>query len=154
MKLEILSYQQQFSVPLEEAWRFFVDPHNLATITPPELGLKVTSQTDSLTYAGQIITYTVTPYFGIPIRWITEITHLQEPFLFVDEQRFGPYRFWHHQHRFSKGKNGGTIVEDRVHYMLPAYPLGSLMVGRIVRSKLENIFAFRSKVLKERLGSK
>lgn len=43
-------------------------------------------------YEGQIIEYTVRPLAGIPIYWMTEITHVRDLDYFVDEQRIGPYR--------------------------------------------------------------
>ena len=32
------------------------------------------------------------------MNWVTEITHVKDFEYFVDEQRFGPYKFWHHKH--------------------------------------------------------
>ena len=49
-------------------------------------------------YPGQIIQYTVTPLLNIPLKWVTEITHVVDKKYFVDEQRFGPYSLWHHKH--------------------------------------------------------
>ncbi|HEY7535977.1 MAG TPA: SRPBCC family protein [Thermodesulfobacteriota bacterium] len=71
-----------------------------------------------------IITYRVSPICGIPVTWVTEITHVVEPHLFVDEQRFGPYRFWQLQHLFQVIV-GGIEMKDIVHYALPPGTLGS-----------------------------
>ena len=81
---------------ISEAWDFFSDPNNLPLITPPSLKLSITSELPDKMYTGMIITYTVAPILSIPITWVTEITHVEEPNFFVDEQRFGPYKFWHH----------------------------------------------------------
>ena len=92
---------QRIPATLEKTWGFFSDPNNLLNITPPFLNLKVTNEIfGTETYPGQIITYTVKPLFGIPIHWMTEITHVEPKKLFVDEQRKGPYKLWHHQHHF------------------------------------------------------
>jgi len=149
MKLGTLDYKQTIPVSIDEAWKFFVDPHNLKRITPPELGLVVTSDTEGRTYAGQIITYSVTPFFNFPVSWVTEITHVQEPRLFVDEQRFGPYRFWHHQHLLLEDPSGGTVVRDLVNYALPMQPISSLILGRFVARKLNYIFEYRATALKK-----
>ena len=62
------------------------------------MGFKIISGAEDKMFAGQIIQYIVTPVFGIPTRWVTEITHVDKDNYFVDEQRFGPYDLWHHKH--------------------------------------------------------
>ena len=98
MKPFVFERTQTLATTLDEAWRFFSDPGNLARITPPAMDFRITSAPQAATYAGQIYTYTVRPLLGISMTWTTEITHVSRPDFFVDEQRFGPYRFWHHQH--------------------------------------------------------
>jgi ligand-binding SRPBCC domain-containing protein len=133
---------------LDKAWSFFSDPGNLARITPPAMDFRITSAQPSKTYAGQIITYTVRPLFGIRMAWTTEITHVAEPYFFVDEQRFGPYRFWHHQH-FFREVEGGVEVRDLVHYLLPYEQMAGLVNRLIVAPRLRRIFDFRTKALNE-----
>lgn len=99
-------------------------------------------------YPGLLITYRVRPVAGIPVTWVSEITHVREPHLFVDEQRFGPYRFWHHQHLFREVP-GGVEMEDIVHYALPLGWLGLIVNHLVVASRLREIFAFRRRVLEE-----
>lgn len=142
-------HQHQFlPISLNAAWKFFSDPHNLKNITPPSMDFRVVSETGHATYAGQIIQYTVKPMFGIPVRWVTEITHVKEPYFFVDEQRFGPYTFWHHQHLFTEVP-GGVEMTDIVSYALPFGPLGRLVRYFIVRKQLEAIFGHRRAVLQK-----
>jgi ligand-binding SRPBCC domain-containing protein len=141
-------------VPLDEAWAFFSDPRNLAAITPPWLGFAVTSRDlPARMYAGLIVAYTVRPFLGIPVRWVAEITHVRELEYFVDEQRSGPYAFWHHEHHF-RAVDGGTEMRDIVHYAAPFGPLGDVVVRFQVRGKLEEIFAYRRKELERRFGSR
>jgi ligand-binding SRPBCC domain-containing protein len=141
-------------VSLPDAWNFFSNPQNLSLLTPPDLGLQIHTDAIEAIYPGLIITYDVKP-FPLPfitMNWITEITHVRDGEFFVDEQRFGPYRFWHHKHYFrevSEGMEKGTEVRDVVHYLLPLLPPGisSLVHKAIVRPRLESIFAYRRKVL-------
>lgn len=134
---------QRLPVPLEKAWDFFSNPKNLLTITPPFLNLKVTNELyGERMYPGQVITYKVKPLLGIPLFWMTEITHVVEGQLFVDEQRTGPYKIWHHQHHF-RPIEGGVEMTDLVHYALPFGPLGTLAHPLVVRQQLHRIFAFR-----------
>jgi ligand-binding SRPBCC domain-containing protein len=130
---------------LEESWDFFSDPRNLSKITPPWLNLKITSDLPDKMYEGMIITYKVYPFLGIPSNWVTEITHMKERQFFIDEQRFGPYKFWHHQHHFNEVEEGIEMT-DIVNYALPLDPFSRPLNGLIVRKKVEEIFAFREDV--------
>lgn len=103
-------------------------------------------------YPGLIIRYRIRPFLGIPIEWVTEITHVVEPRLFVDEQRFGPYRFWHHQHLFRETA-GGVEMVDLVHYALPFGPLGRVVNHLLTVAQLEGIFAYRRGVLERTFGT-
>lgn len=146
-----LEAAQRLPAPLDAAWDFFSNPRNLAEITPPELGLVVENELPARMRAGMIVRYRVRPFLGIPIRWVTEITHVEEGRFFVDEQRFGPYRFWHHQHDFREVE-GGVETRDLVHYMLPLGPLSAPANGLLVRPRLERIFAYREEALAARFG--
>ncbi|GIV60535.1 MAG: SRPBCC domain-containing protein [Rhodothermaceae bacterium] len=151
MKLYRLQALQRLPLSLDDAWAFFSRPENLRAITPPWLDFRITNTPPEVMYAGAIITYTVRPLLGVPVRWVTEITHLHAPHFFVDEQRFGPYRFWHHQHHF-RPVEGGVEVEDLVHYGLPLGPLGTLAHALLVRRQLAAIFAYRRGALESRFG--
>ena len=152
MKLYRVHRVQQLPLSLDEAWAFFSDPNNLPAITPPSLGFEVTSEPPGEMYAGMILTYRVRPLFGIPVSWVTEITHVRAPHFFVDEQRFGPYRFWHHEHHFRE-TGAGVEVEDLVHYALPFGWLGRAVNRLTVRRRLDEIFTYRGRILRERFGS-
>ena len=141
MPLEQLERLQIITGTLAEVWNFFARPENLAAITPPWLAFRVTSPPRDEMYAGMILTYTVSPLLGLRLPWVTEITHCREPGFFVDEQRLGPYRFWHHQHTFREVA-GGVEMRDLIHYRLPCGPLGRIASG-LVRGRLEAIFDFR-----------
>lgn len=136
---------------LDSAWKFFSDPAKLAQITPPTLGFQVISalQTESM-FAGQLIEYRVRPLLGIPVYWMTEITHVKAQSLFIDEQRFGPYSFWQHQHHFREIP-GGVEMTDIVHYKIPFWFIGDLANVLIVRKKLKEIFDYRE-VVAEKIG--
>lgn len=148
MKPYTLERRQILPVSLEEAWRFFSNPSNLVKITPPDMDFRITSPPCEETYAGQIITYTVRPLMRVAVSWTAEITHVERPNFFVDEQRFGPYRFWHHQHRFSEVE-GGVEMHDLVHYLLHHDHLVGLINRLIVAPRLRRIFDYRSRKLQE-----
>ena len=102
-------------------------------------------------YPGQIIEYMVRPILGIPLYWMTEITHVQDKQYFIDEQRFGPYRLWHHQHHFKEAE-GGVEMTDIVHYKLPLWLLGDIAQVLIVKKQLQEIFDFRFAAVKQLFG--
>ena len=150
-KIHRLISVQQIAAPLEKTWQFFSDPANLMTITPPFLNLAITNEIfGNEVYPGQIMTYKVRPLFAVAVEWMTEITHVEMGKMFVDEQRKGPYRLWHHQHHF-KTKNDGTEMIDIVHYRLPFSFLGE-MVHPLVKKKLQEIFSYRYKKIIDLFG--
>ena len=143
---------QKIPVSLEKAWDFFSNPANLQTITPDNMGFKVISKHHGgAMYAGQIIEYTVKPVLNIPIYWMTEIIQVKDKQYFIDEQRFGPYSLWHHQHHF-KAIEGGVEMTDIVHYKNPFWVLGKLANTLFVRKKLKGIFDYRFKKTEELFG--
>lgn len=147
MKLYRLERKQRLPVGLDEAWEFFSSPHNLRHITPPWLNFRILSPAgQEPMYPGQIISYTIQPVTGVRIKWVTEITHVNRPHYFVDEQRFGPYRLWHHQHHFTQDGDG-VLMTDIVHYVLPFSFIAPLFHKYFVRPRLEIIFDFRTNVL-------
>jgi len=143
---------QKIPVDLDTAWEFFSNPANLQAITPSNLGFEILSKHHGSTmYPGQLIEYKVKPILGIPIYWMTEITHVQDKAYFIDEQRFGPYALWHHQHHF-KIVDGGVEMTDIVHYRNPFSFLGTLANSLMIKSQLKQIFQYRFKVVEELFG--
>jgi len=136
----------------EEIWAFFSNPQNLARITPPEMGFDVHNTLPNKMYAGMMIHHKVKPLAGIPLSWITEITHVQEGQYFVDEQRFGPFAMWHHEHHF-EAQNGGTLIRDLISYKLPLGGFGALFHSLLVKPKMDAIFEFRRKTVTELFGT-
>lgn len=106
---------------------------------------------DTKMYAGMIITYKVSPLLGIKLNWMTEITHVQDHQYFVDEQRFGPYALWHHQHHFA-AIPGGVEMTDLLHYALPYGPIGRLGNNVLVRGQIKKIFNYRVKAIDDLFG--
>ena len=147
-----LDREQWLPLPIAEAWAFFSSPKNLAKITPGDMGFRIREPFDNAPiHAGQMITYTVKPLFGIPLTWVTRIAIVEAPHRFVDTQLNGPYRKWWHEHTFIS-KDGGTLMKDTVEYELPLGPLGDVMHTLVVRGKLKDIFDFRFRTLETHFG--
>ena len=142
MKIYKQETVQQVNATVEECWNFFSNPKNLQKITPEGMGFQITDYDHKSMYPGQIIQYKVTPLFGITLSWVTVITQVKENSYFIDEQRFGPYSFWHHKHFFEATPNG-TKMTDVVHYGLPLGFVGQIMNTLVVKNKLKSIFSYR-----------
>lgn len=144
--------KQKLATTIDEAWAFISNPSNLKKITPPHMGFDITSgNEDTDMYAGMIITYKVSPVLGIKMNWVTEISHVEDKQFFIDEQRIGPYNFWHHQHRISPIKNG-VLMEDIITYQPPFGIVGILLNAIFIRKNLNKIFNFRREILREMYG--
>ncbi len=149
MKVYTKEYKTFLPLNIEEAWDFFSSPRNLAKITPEHMGFIITSKfNDEKMYPGMLITYKVSPLMGIQMDWCTEITHVIDKKYFVDEQRFGPYSMWHHQHHF-KIVDGGIEMTDIVNYAVPMGILGRMMNSIMISNEIEKIFSYREKKIKE-----
>lgn len=144
--------QQSFNQPIEQLWDFISNPKNLKKITPNYMGFDITSKDlpDEM-YEGMIIKYKVSPLLGIKTTWVTEITHVKYQKYFVDEQRVGPYKIWHHQH-FLEATPSGTLMSDIVSYQPPFGLLGNIANKIVIKQKLNEIFDYRFKALNELFG--
>lgn len=151
MKIHTLEQTQDLPISIEEAWEFFSSPRNLDEITPDDVGFSILSVSGDKMHPGQIITYKIIVPPGIPVSWVTEITHVDEGVSFIDDQRFGPYKMWHHRHHFQPIK-GGVRMSDLVHYALPFSPFGELAHGIFVKPQLKQIFDSRREMLEQRFG--
>ena len=152
MKIFKLKYSQKLPINLNEAWDFLSSPNNLELITPKSMDFNIIDWDKKKAYPGQIIQYTVKPILGIKINWVTEITQVRDKEFFVDEQRFGPYTFWHHKHCI-KEIEGGVIMEDVIHYKPPFGFVGVLLNFLFINSKLNSIFKHRELELIKTFGN-
>ncbi len=152
--MPVYTFRETQFIPttLDVLWDFISSPQNLRKITPPSMGFDViTSDLPEKMYAGMIIAYHVRPLFGIKTTWVTEITHVNEFKYFVDEQRFGPYTMWHHQHLIEPVE-GGILMTDIIDYQPPMGFLGAIANKLVIRKTLKEIFAFRKIKLEAYFG--
>lgn len=136
---------QNLPIPLAEAWDFFSSPANLSKITPAKMNFIIKSNfsPDTKMYPGMMISYKVSPVFGIKMNWTTEITHVKDHVYFVDEQRTGPYAIWHHEHHFKEIK-GGVEMTDILTYAIPFGIIGQIANAVLVEKEVQKIFEYRT----------
>ena len=133
--------------PLSEVFPFFAEARNLGRITPPWLSFEILTPGEIQMAVGTLIDYRIR-WRGLPMRWRSEIAAWEPPHLFVDRQLRGPYRLWHHEHRFAE-HGGATLVTDRVRYAVWG---GALADRLLVRRDVETIFSYRERKLQQLLG--
>lgn len=146
-----LQRTQRIPISLDEAWKYFSSPANLQEITPADMNFEILSNVPEVMYEGMFIHYKVSPAKGLRLHWTTEITHVKEREFFVDEQRAGPYRTWHHEHHFREIP-GGVEMTDILNYQLPFGWLGNLVHRLWVSRKVNNIFDERYKAIEHIFG--
>lgn len=142
--------EQWIQRPIEEVFAFFADVRNLEEITPPWLGFRILAMDSGPIGEGTEIRYRLRLH-GVPIHWKTEIRRWDPPWRFVDVQRSGPYKLWHHTHRF-EAHDGETRMIDAVRYTLPFGLLGRMVHALKVRGDVRRIFDYRRQRIDELFG--
>jgi len=145
--MHVLEREQLIPAPLEETFRFFQDPRNLAEITPGWLNLKIVHVDGLPVRAGSTFEYRIR-WLGVPVRWRTLITEYEPGKRFIDVQTGGPYRSWRHEHVFEE-RRGHTTMRDRVEYELPLRFLGTIAHKLLVARQLRYIFDYRAARIRE-----
>ena len=146
MSLTQLFYEQKINTDIDNLWKFISSPKNLSKITPSYMDFKILSKIPEEMYEGLIISYTVKPILGVKMNWVTEITHIKDKKYFVDEQRKGPYKMWHHEHILIETDNG-IIMKDIISYIPPFGILGKILNILFIKRQVKTIFKYRIEVL-------
>lgn len=147
-----LKREQFIKTDIATVWDFISSPKNLKEITPKFMGFDITSGNGhEKMYQGMIVSYIVRPMLNIPTTWVTEITHVKDKDYFVDEQRIGPYKLWHHQHIIIE-QDGGVLMKDIVTYQPPFGILGTIANVLFIKKKLNQIFKYRFKIVEEKFN--
>lgn len=150
MNIKCKEWESFIPRPLDEVWHFFSRPENLDAITPEDMSFQILTKLDPQQpmYQGMIIQYKVSPFPGVKMDWTTEITHVRDRVYFIDEQRFGPYALWHHQHHFAEVDNG-VQMKDILHYKVPYGFIGTIADRLFVESRINQIFTYREKAIRK-----
>jgi len=135
------------SEPLDRTFAFFSDAANLERLTPPWLNFRIITPGPIAMREGTLIDYRIVLH-RLPIPWRTRIDVWEPGVRFVDRQTIGPYRWWHHEHRFEEVA-GGTRVIDHVEFV----PRLRWVSGWMVRRDVERIFAYRQETLPRIFGA-
>lgn len=152
MSIYRLYRRQELKMSKEQAWQFFSSPHNLNQITPSFFHVDITSPVPDDIYAGLMISYRMKAVLGIPMAWLSEVSHCEKPKRFIYQQRVGPFQFWSHEVCFTP--NGEhTVLEDIVFYSMRWSWFGELLHALVIDSKLKRIFNVRQDYLQAKWGT-
>ena len=146
--MKYLEFEHLLPMTLDEAWSFFSSPANLNLITPDDLDFKILDTLPDQMYQGLMIRYKIKPMLNIPLDWVTEITMIKDKEYFIDEQRKGPYRIWHHEHHF-KVVEGGVLMTDKLYYDIGMSFIGTIAGALWVDKQVQKIFTYRKTKLNE-----
>lgn len=154
MALYEINETQLLYSDIDTIWDFISSYKNLQEITPKYMNFQIVSQDlPEKIYPGMMIQYKVSPVANVPMTWLTEITQVKEGQYFVDEQRVGPYKIWHHEHWLSSHEKG-VLMQDKITYQLPFGILGDIANAVMVKKQLVDIFKYRTEVLDKKYNTK
>lgn len=151
MKIYQLYRQQRLNLSRQVAWDFFSSPYYLNEITPDFFNVEISSKVPEKIYAGLMISYRMKAVLGIPMAWLSEVSHCDEPHRFVYQQAVGPFKFWSHEVCLTE-MNEGVVLEDIVFYAMPWGWLGDCLQMLLIGDKLNQIFDTRRDYLQAKWG--
>ena len=143
-----LKREQWLDCTLDEAWDFFSTPRNLERLTPSAVGFEITHLDSETAHTGQIIGYKIRIAPMVHVSWLTELTLVEPKKRFIDDQRSGPYKVWHHVHTFEE-QDCGVLMRDTVTYVLPFGLLGDIVHKLFIARQLKFIFDERFRLCDE-----
>ena len=173
--MQRLETSQWVPYPVELAFAFFANPHNLPHLMPPELAARIEdvrlqpppprpvavdpARRFKSVAAGKgseiLVSFYPMRWFPQRLSWTARIVEFAWNSHFIDEQVHGPFASFRHRHGIvAQLRDGveGTLVTDLVEYALPGGAFG-LLAGRTFHKQLEQSFAYRQKRLPEILAA-
>jgi ligand-binding SRPBCC domain-containing protein len=139
--------EQWVPYPRDRVFAFFADPANLPPLMPAWQRARVEKAPD-VAAEGSLITlsFRPVPFFPLRLQWDALITEFRWNDFFCDEQRRGPFKYFHHCHRIREERSG-TVVSDDVEYQLPFDVLGEVANSVMMKRQIRSLFRHRQKML-------
>jgi ligand-binding SRPBCC domain-containing protein len=148
--MKVYQFKQSQFIPadLNTVWDFFSSPKNLYAITPPDMNFEIIEMNGGeKMHAGQLISYKVSPFPFVRMKWVTEIKNVEHKRFFTDDQKHGPFALWVHQHFFLEADNG-VVMTDEISYAVPFGVLGRIANWMLVEKQITSIFKYRTERIK------
>lgn len=107
----------------------------------------VAGTTAGLLESGDVVTWRAR-HFGVPLELTVEITAMDPPTYFRDEQVDGPFAELVHDHRFEE-VDGTTVMTDEFRFSSPLGPLGRVVDRVVLRRYMRRLLERRNRALAE-----
>lgn len=105
------------NVELEKIFNFHLDTTNISVISPPfPKVLKVEMSEKPLKKGSKV--KLVIDFLLFKQIWLIDIAEVIPGSLITDLQEEGPFKFWEHNHQFTK-KNGAVLMTDEIRFLPP-----------------------------------
>ena len=142
-------HRSRYSCSAEDLYAFHARPGGLQRLLPPWENTTVISDSTGITPGSRA---RVKIHTG-PLSFNFEALHVEEQpgTMFRDIQERGPFAHWSHTHLFHEC-NGGSILEDRIDYALPAHRILPALIKRKIENKLTRLFRHRQQLLENDLA--
>lgn len=131
---------------VDDAFDFLIRPANIALISPPTMGLHFVSAPEEV-IKGSTLKFKIQS-FGQVQELVHEITHLDRPTRFIEQQVKGPLKAWIHEHHFESAGDGQVKISDTIEFLPPGGLLGFMVTESRILDSLDEGFDLRYKKLK------
>ncbi|MFN0080943.1 MAG: SRPBCC family protein [Ferruginibacter sp.] len=122
-----------------------IDLHKLSTAKTNEEA--VAGVTSGLISLNETVTWQAFHLFKLR-QFTSRITEYDFPHSFTDQMQKGDLKYFRHEHLFS-GKEGGTLMEDRIDLEAPCGLLGKLVMKIFLKNYFKRFLIERNTLIKE-----
>lgn len=144
-----LIHQSTIKTNMENLYQFHLNTSNLIQITPPRIKVKIIDMPQPIQEGTEIKLKISHNYEGSRI-WKIVIDRLDAPRTICDKAIKSPFKAFYHEHNFKKIDETHTLLEDKVTFSLPFYPL-TLPILPLIRWDMQRMFTYRHQRTKELL---
>ncbi|NQU45377.1 NAD-dependent epimerase/dehydratase family protein, partial [bacterium] len=144
-----IEFESTVNAPAGEILAWHSRPGAFDRLAPPWMRLEVLERHGDIS-SGSRLTFRVGKGL-FSVKWEALHSRNREGLGFTDVQVHGPFAAWRHEHRFTPVSLETCLIRDRVRYQLPLGWVGRAVAGTQVRHRLERLFAWRHRRLKDDL---
>jgi len=144
--VKIHHYQKKtrIQVPVETAFSWHEKQGAIERLTPPWEQIIIISRSGGIKEGEQ--TYFKVKVGPLWIKWFAHHIEYEKNSMFTDIQRYGPFLFWEHKHRFHPDGDHAFILEDNLRFRLPFSLISNIVALKSVKKRLNRMFEYRHTV--------
>ena len=122
----VFEHKTEVENTIEEAFAWHERKGAFRRLMPPwELAEEVRADDNLKEGSQRIFRFPMGP---IKMNWVAQHTGYNPPHSFEDKMLKGPFKSWHHTHKFETVGENNALIHDKVRYKLPMGFLGNLVV--------------------------